>query len=162
MLGVVVLVVALLALREPKGHVSSDTGTPRTRTVVSTVTNSPTPSKASSSTRASSPPTSTSSSAATGVKAIPLIVLNNTSISGLAKTATDKLRSDGWTVTRYDNYSNNIISTCAYYDPSVTGAKAAAEALKAQYSWIQRTKERFAELPSGPVVVVLTAGISTG
>ena len=95
MLGVVVLVVALLALREPKVTSSSDTGTPRTRTVVSTVTNSPTPSKASSSTRASSPPTSTSSSAATGVKAIPLIVLNNTSISGLAKTATDKFAATG-------------------------------------------------------------------
>jgi hypothetical protein len=93
------------------------------------------------------------------VKAIPLIVLNNTSVAGLAKTATDKLRSDGWTVTRYDNYNNDIVSTCAYYDPSVRGAKAAAEALRAQYSWIQRAKERFAELPSGPVVVVLTAGI---
>jgi LytR cell envelope-related transcriptional attenuator len=161
-----VLVVALFALREPKGHVSSDTGTPRT--VVSTVTKSSSPSKTTSSSKASSPSTSKSasslstSSSPTGVKAIPLIVLNDTSIAGLAKTATDKLRSDGWTVTRYDNYSNNIISTCAYYDPSVPGAKAAAEALQAQYSWIQRTKERFPELPSGPVVVVLTAGISSG
>ncbi len=153
------LVVALLALREPKGHVSSDTGTPRT--IVSTVTKSPTPTKTSSAkaSNASSPPTSAASSSPTGVKAIPLIVLNNTSIAGLAKTAAQKLRNDGWTVTNYDNYSNTIISTCAYYDPSVPGAKAAAEALRAQYSWISRAKERFAELPSGPVVVVLTAGI---
>jgi hypothetical protein len=159
-----VLVVALFALREPKGHVSSDTGTPRT--VVSTVTKSSSPRKTTSSSNASSPsrsasssPSASSSSSPTGVKAIPLIVLNNTSIAGLAKTATDRLRRDGWTVTRYDNYSNDIVSTCAYYDPSVKGAKAAAEALRAQYSWIQRVKERFPELPSGPVVVVLTAGI---
>ena len=53
-------------------------------------------------------------------------------------------------MTRYDNYSNNIISTCAYYDPSVTGAKAAAEALKAQFPWIKRARNGSPSLPSGP------------
>jgi hypothetical protein len=169
-LGVVVLVVALFALREPKGHVSSATGTQRIRTVLSTVTNTP---RASSSTASSTAPSSattssrspspkTSSSTATGVKAVPLIVLNNTSIPDLARNAAQKLRSDGWTVTNFDSFSNNIISTCAYFDPSVAGARAAADALRNQYPWIKRAKARFPELPSGPVVVVLTRDFSTG
>ena len=156
-LGVAVLVVAILALREPKGHVSRSTGTPRTKTIVSTVTNTPKPSASQTGSSSSAPSTS-----AAAVKAVPLIVLNNTTIAGLARTAAQKLRADGWTVTRYDNYRNAIVSTCAYYDPAVPGAQAAAQALQAQYSWIKRSKVRFPELPSGPVVLVLTAGLPSG
>jgi hypothetical protein len=162
-LGVAVLVVAILALREPKGHVASDTGTQHTRTVVSTVTNTPSRTPPSTAARSSSRSSSAPSSPArSGVKAVPLVVLNNTAIPGLARSATQTLRSDGWTVTRYDNYRNDIISTCAYYDPSVPGAEAAANALRDEYSWIKRTKARFAELPSAPVVVVLTRDFTAG
>jgi hypothetical protein len=63
-------------------------------------------------------------------------------------------------VTRFDNYQNDILSTCAYYDPSVDGAEAAAQALQQQFPAIKRVKPRFAELPSGPIVVVLTPDYS--
>jgi hypothetical protein len=94
------------------------------------------------------------------LKSVPLIVLNNTTISGLAKQAAARFESGGWTVTKYDNYQNDILSTCAYYDPSNPQAESAARALQEQYPTIKRVKPRFAELPEGPVVVVLTPDYS--
>lgn len=91
---------------------------------------------------------------------MPLIVLNNTTITGLAKRAAHRFEAGGWTVTRYDNYQNDILSTCAYYDPSDPQAEAAAQALQEQYPTIKRVKPRFPELPEGPVVVVLTPDYS--
>jgi LytR cell envelope-related transcriptional attenuator len=97
--------------------------------------------------------------------AVPLIVLNNTTTRGIAKQAAQRFTTGGWTVTRYGNLPGNItdvISTCAYYDPSASDAKAAAEALARQYPQIRRVRERFADLPAGPVVVVLTPDYSAG
>jgi hypothetical protein len=90
-----------------------------------------------------------------------LIVLNNTETSGLAKQAAQRFEAGGWTVSSTGNLTNDIISTCVYYDPSVSGAKKAAEALRRQFPTIQRVEQRFAQLPSGPVVVVLTPGYSS-
>jgi hypothetical protein len=63
-------------------------------------------------------------------------------------------------VTSVGNMTNNILSTCAYYDPSTAGAKEAAQALQAQFPTIRRVEPRFPELPAGPVVVVLTPDYS--
>lgn len=159
-LGAVVLAVAIFALREPKGHVSAGSDT-RTTTVLSTVGS--TPNSPGTSRRSSSAPSSSSrsgSSAGTNAKSLPLVVLNTTATSGLGRQAAQRFENGGWTVTRFAGYQNNIVSTCAYYDPSVAGAKAAAEALQKQYPTIKRVKEKFAELPSGPVVVVLTSDYS--
>jgi hypothetical protein len=165
LLGVAVLVVAILALKEPEGHVAASAGT-------STGTKSApaAPTGARSTAPRPSPSTRRSTPAAPGggsgpavpVKSVPLVVLNNTTISGLAGRAAQRFEAGGWTVTRYGNYQNDIASTCAYYDPDEAGAKAAAEALRRQYPTIKRTKPRFAELPDGPVVVVLTPDYSEG
>ena len=48
-------------------------------------------------------------------------MLNNTKITGLATQAKAAFEAGGWTVTSTGNIVNNIISTCAYYDPSVPG-----------------------------------------
>jgi hypothetical protein len=162
-LGVAVLVVAIIALHEPKGHVSAQVGSS------SVGKKSTTPSGPSSSSRKpthSSEPrngdTKSTGTATGAVKDVPLVVLNNTTVTGLAQRAAQRFEQGGWTVTRYANYQNDIASTCAYYDPATTGAKAAAKALQRQYPVIKRVKERFAELPSGPVVVVLTPDYSEG
>ena len=182
MVGIVVLVVAIVALRDPKSDTSSDaaqTVTPSASADSSASSPAPSPSRTSS--RASSPAskTATSSSAASSTppvspsgsgssagtvdpKSIPLVVLNNTTISGLAKRAAQRFEDGGWTVTSSGNLTNNIISTCAYYDPDTRGAKAAAMALQAQFPTIKRVEPKFSQLPSGPVVVVLTPGYSSG
>ena len=70
------------------------------------------------------------------------------------------MQRGGWTVTAVGNLRNGIASTCAYYDPANPHALAAAQALAAQCPAIQRVKERFAELPRGPIVVVLTGALN--
>lgn len=164
-LGIAVLVVAVVALREPKGHVTAQ------RSASSVAKQSAASKSAASSAKstprrstpaASSPALNGDSRTGAAVKSVPLIVLNNTMTSGLAQSAANRFESAGWTVTRYANYQNNILSTCAYYDPSVPGAKAAAQALQQQFPTIKRVAPKFSGLPSGPVVVVLTPDYSTG
>ena len=107
---------------------------------------------------------SSSSPAGTNsLKSVPLVVLNNTTVTGLAAQAADRFRAGGWTVTRSDNYQNDILSTCAYYDPSVPNAQAAAEALQAQFPTIKRVEPQFSELGSynSPIVVILTPDYSS-
>jgi hypothetical protein len=165
-LGAVVLVVALVALRHPRStttHAGSATRTVTLRSSPSSGTShSPTApaskSHASSSRASTSPKTSpkTSSSSSGVAQKLPLVVLNNTTTNGLAAQAKDQFEAGGWTVTSYGNYQNDIISTCAYYDPNVAGAQASAEALRTQFPAIKRVVAKFPELPAGPIVVVLT------
>jgi hypothetical protein len=87
-----------------------------------------------------------------------LVVLNNTTIHGLAQATAQKFTAAGWTVTTYDNYQKYIAETCAYYDPDVPGAQAAAEELRTQFPSITQVQPQFADLASwhSPIVVILT------
>ena len=78
----------------------------------------------------------------------------------MAETAKQRFEAGGWTVTSTDNFSNDILSTCAYYDPTDPANQQAALALQQQFPAIKRVKERFPELPAGPIVVVLTSDYS--
>ncbi len=161
-LGIVVLVVALFALREPKGHVSTAQGSNPSNVAKhsqsSSAKTSPKP----------HPSAHVASSSRHAARPVPLIVLNNTSTPKLAEQAAKRFQTGGWTITMWGTYHNDIASTCAYYDPNAAGAKAAAEALQAQYPTIKRVEPRFTPdagtdpLPAGPVVVVLTSDYSAG
>ncbi len=171
MVGVVVLIVAIAALRDPKSG-STDTAaqsvTPSASTSVgapptsvspsasASVPVSPSTSPSTSGAKKSSSTSTSASTSTTQAKSVPLVVLNNTTITGLAKQAAASFETGGWQVTSTGNLTNNIISTCAYYDPGSSGAKAAADALKAQFPTVRRVEPKFSGLPSGPVVVVLT------
>ena len=177
-----VLIIAVVALRDPKsgssGTVAQSVTSSSDVSSASLSTTPPTsarPSSSSSTGRSSNASSSGSSSESAGVtgsdatssasdaaKSVPLVVLNNTTISGLAKRAAARFEAGGWTVTSSGNLTNNILSTCAYYDPDVTGAEAAAKALQAQYPTIKRVEPKFVGLPSGPVVVVLTPDYQSG
>ena len=85
-------------------------------------------------------------------------MLNDTQVHGLARTAQRQFQRGGWTVTAIGNV-HNIVSTCAYYDPANPNAHAAAQALAAQFHAIKRVEPRFAGLPAGPIVVVLTGAL---
>jgi hypothetical protein len=168
-LGIAVLVVAFIALRHPKQAstvAGSDTRT-STPSVSTSASHSPTPTKSRTSSAASHSPSPSHSTKSTTLRTVPLIVLNDTTTPNLARDAAQRFEGGGWNVTTYDeNFHNTISSTAAYYDPSVNGAKKAAEALQKQYPTIKRVVPRFAPatggdpLPSGPVVVVLTSDYS--
>ncbi len=163
----------MVALRDPKSDTAQDTGS---SVAVSPATSSSSQSRASTTPSSALPTTSgstttappvslsgtgTTSALADDPKSVPLVVLNNTTTAGLAKQAAQRFRAGGWTVTSSGNLTNNIISTCAYYDPATAGAKAAAKALQAQFPTIKRVEPKFTGLPSGPVVVVLTPDYSS-
>jgi hypothetical protein len=90
-----------------------------------------------------------------------LVVLNNTTTTHLAVDAADLFEGAGWTVSYTGNYTNNIVSTCAYYDPSVPGAEDAAKLLQQEFPAIVRVKPKFSGLRAGPIVVVLTSDFKT-
>jgi hypothetical protein len=154
-LGVVVAVVALVALRHPNGRQAKAVAL-RTSTITATSTRTQTAHPA------THPPSSphTSGSTSTATHPIPLVVLNNTSTTGLALTAKHRFEAAGWTVTSTANISNDILSTCAYYDPSDPANQQAALELQQRFPAIKRVKEKFPELPPGPIVVVLTSDYS--
>lgn len=142
-----------MALREPNGHVS---GSGASNVANRTLPTSSTPSSRSSTSASSSLPP-----AVADPKSVPLVVLNNSTVSGLAERAAHEFEQGGWHVTRYGNLQNDILSSCAYYDPSAQNARAAAKALQQQFPAIDRVKPKFPELPAGPIVVVLTGDYST-
>jgi hypothetical protein len=92
----------------------------------------------------------------------PLVVLDNTGRPEEAGYATERFSRGGWTVTDTSTFEGDILSTAAYYDPDVPGARTAAEALQAQFPEIQRVRPKFAGLGSGPVIVILTYDYSQG
>ena len=93
---------------------------------------------------------------------MPLVVLNNTTTPGLAGVAAQRFKAGGWTVSDTGNLTNDIASTCAYFEAGNTQAEAAAKALQAQFPAIKRVREKFPDCPAGPVVVVLTPDYSAG
>ena len=155
-----VLVVAIVALRHPTSKSTSVDTTSVTSPQSTSHTTSPSTHPSSPASTAPSSPSATSG-AASGAKALPLVVLNNTTTPHLASDAATLFEQAGWKVTSYGNYSNNIASTCAYYDPSVPGAEQAALLLQSEFPSIVRVRPKFSGLVAGPIVVVLTPDFTT-
>ena len=157
-LGVVVLIVAVIAIRQQHGG-GARAGS--TLPSASRPTTSPRPAPTRTATRPAGRSSSSSPVSPASAKQ-SLVVLNNTTTAGLARTAAQRFEAGGWTVTKYDNYQNDIISTCAYYDPSVARAQQAALALQRQFPTIKRVEPQFAQLAvyRSPIVVILTPDYS--
>lgn len=159
LLGVAVLVVAVISLGHPHGRRSADA----TRTVTQSASSTPastTPASTNPTTSASTTKSTSSSSPSTKSSApaktrASVYILNNTNRQGLAATVAGELRAKGWTVLATENYSNGIISSAAYYDPSRSVNRVAAEELQKEFPGIKRVVERFAQLPDAPIVLIL-------
>ncbi|MCW2495686.1 MAG: LytR cell envelope-related transcriptional attenuator [Jatrophihabitans sp.] len=154
----------MLALRHPTDNgTSAGSATPppvKSSSSSKGAKASKSPSKSPSGSSSSPAPSTSSTSETAAAKTTPLVVLNDTSVYHLASQAGAQFAAGGWTVTSSGNYDapDGILSTCAYYDPAVSGAEADAQALKAQFPGIARVEPKFADLPAGPIVVVLTPG----
>ena len=159
LLGLVAAGIAVVSLRNPKGHQSSGA-----TTIVSTITSgagtthfssSSQPSSQQGSSTPRSPSSSRAPSSSPSGPHADVYILNNTDRTGLAAGVATSMRAKGWTVAGTGNYSNDIISSCAYYDPSDPANYQAALALQKQFPGIARVVQRFAQLPDYPIVVVL-------
>lgn len=88
-------------------------------------------------------------------KSVPVRVLNNSKIKGLAATAQDDLKADGWQVVSIGNYSaSNLPETTVFFRPG-TDEEAAARALAAAFGLaVQPRIDTLAGEPAGVLVVV--------
>ena len=84
---------------------------------------------------------------------LPVTVLNNSRISGLADRAAARFRAGGWPVTRVGNYSGGrIAATTVYFTP---GHQSSAARFATQFG-IGRVLPRFPGLPGSGTTVVVT------
>ena len=146
---------AITALEHPKGRAAS-----RASSVPSS---SASHAKPSTTTSAKHPASSASPKAGTQTRSTnrpSVIILNNTSDASRVTTAIQRLTAGGWTASDGGSFSGSIVSTAVYYDPSAAGAQTAATALQAQFPAIQRVKQKFDGLPSGPLILILTTDYS--
>jgi hypothetical protein len=85
-----------------------------------------------------------------------VIVLNDSTISGLAHRAAAMLADRGWSIAAIGNLPANVAETTVYYAPA---ARSAARELAATGLGVRRVLPQSA-LPitwAGPLVVVLTS-----
>jgi hypothetical protein len=151
--GLGVAAVALIALQRPGGRqASSETG-PVTASAPASAARSARPSSA----RPRTTPAHVTPPAPALASPLPLIVLNNTASAGAQNVAEKEFEKGGWSVSYVSTLDNQILSTCVYYDPGIPNTLAAARRLQQQFPTIKRVVPRFAELPRGPLVVVLTS-----
>lgn len=115
-----------------------------------------------------SPPTPGPTAAATtspGIPAasppatlLPVLVLNNSRIKGLAARAADIFRSGGWPVLGTGNLRGRVPVTTVYYPG---GEEAAARLFAARFPAVRRVLPRPAGLPGSGLTVVVTREFPT-
>jgi hypothetical protein len=94
-------------------------------------------------------------------KTVPVRVLNNSKVKGLAATAADDLRADGWQVTIGNYSATNVPETTVYFRPG-TAEEAAARALASTFGLTVAPRiDTIAGEPAG-VIVIVTSDYVTG
>ncbi|MGB8652874.1 MAG: LytR C-terminal domain-containing protein, partial [Mycobacteriales bacterium] len=86
------------------------------------------------------------------VPVLPVTVLNNSRITGLADRAAARFRAGGWPTPVVGNFRGRVERTTVYYAP---GQQASAARFARQFG-IGRVAPRFAGLPGSGLTVVLT------
>jgi hypothetical protein len=84
---------------------------------------------------------------------LPVTVLNNSRITGLAARGAERFTAGGWPVAAVGNFRGRIPVTTVYHDP---GLEPAAREFAAAFEGVVRVRPRFEGLPARGVVVVLT------
>jgi LytR cell envelope-related transcriptional attenuator len=156
---------------QPSSRTTEITGPPSStsgRSTTKPTTSEPSSSKPSS----SKPPTTTTTGKVQPppggdgngepAKSVPVRVLNNSTIKGLAKRAADNLKADGWNVVDTGNYSGGIIpTTTVYYRPG-TEEEATARAIGAEFG--MRVEARFEGIKDATpgVIVIVTNDYGNG
>ncbi|MEV1292315.1 LytR C-terminal domain-containing protein [Pseudonocardia sp. NPDC049635] len=87
-------------------------------------------------------------------------IYNNSTVRGLAEQAAGKFRSNGWTVSQVQNYSEGVIPTTTVYYRTGTAEKAAAEEIAREFGI--RSEPRFDGIQDATpgVIVIVTRDFS--
>lgn len=98
-------------------------------------------------------PSSTTTRAAE--RDLEVVVLNQTTRSGLAGTVAGVLRGKGWAVPAVGNFHGTVPATTVYYPP---GAEAAAQTAAEDLPTAPRIRPRFGNLSTSRLTVVVADG----
>jgi hypothetical protein len=152
-LGVALAVGALFVFnhKDDKGSpaiVAPSVGVTKTTAPTAPPTTAPTPTAT-----PSIAPTATTVPPVAVAPVVPVSVLNNSKIKGLASRAVTRFKAGGWPVPVQGNYrGGTIATTTVYYAP---GQQASAQRFAKQFG-IARVAPRFPGLPTTGMTVVLT------
>ncbi|RDI42382.1 LytR cell envelope-related transcriptional attenuator [Nocardia mexicana] len=89
-------------------------------------------------------------------KTVPVRVLNNSTIVGLAAQTAGQLTADGWTVAETGNYPGGVVPKTTVYYGNTPGEQAAAQSIAAELG--VTAEPRFAGIANSPpgVIVIVT------
>ncbi|MEU7215567.1 LytR C-terminal domain-containing protein [Nocardia iowensis] len=136
----------------PQAPASTPVAKPTTPAQVPATT--PAPSSSTTTPPTTTPPPSTTAAAA--AKSVPVRVLNNSLIVGLAAKTANQLTADGWNVIETGNYPGaNIPKTTAYYGNS-PGDREAATAIAQELGIAAESKSSGLGESSPGVTVIVT------
>ncbi len=167
-LAVIVLVgVLILAFGEDGGDEADQAGSEPVAVATASPTPDPTPDPTLSATAQATPSASASPSPSASLRAspdaslsptppavdkVPVVVLNQTGISGLAAQFQKELEAGGWTVAGIDDFRGNVPATTVYFPP---GMRPAAKALMEQFPQIGRIRPAFSGISPTQLTVIL-------
>jgi LytR cell envelope-related transcriptional attenuator len=159
----VAVAVALLQHVRAPAHHRGDIGpvitspTPRVAAAGPSATATPSPTTASASPRSTAHATPVAHRSPGQRVMAPLVVLNDSRITGLAHRAAAQFEAKGWTVTSVGNYSGTDLAvTTVFFTRGDARQRAAAHHLAAQFTGIRRIAPRSANSGSQGLTVVLT------
>ncbi|MEV6319874.1 LytR C-terminal domain-containing protein [Nocardia sp. NPDC051787] len=114
---------------DSSGPSQPETSTATAAPQVPAGTTAPKAQASAASSTAASTSTSAASTSGTAARSVPVRVLNNSMVAGLAAKTANQLSSNGWTIAETGNYpGSNIAKTTVYYGNS-PGDKEAAQAI---------------------------------
>jgi hypothetical protein len=87
-----------------------------------------------------------------------VVVLNQTTVTGLAAQFQEELEAGGWTVSGIDDFRGNVPATTVYFPP---GLRAAAKALMAQFPQVGRIRPAFPGISTTQLTVILSKDFPT-
>ncbi|MFL6129729.1 MAG: LytR C-terminal domain-containing protein [Mycobacteriales bacterium] len=158
--GIALLVVGVLALRRGDQSVPGAAPAPTSTASQAPTTSqpSPAPTTAAATTAPSPAATTVAPPPASGpppAARVPLTVLNNSTISGLADRAAAAAQRRGWRIAQVGNFAGRLPVTTAYYTPGNGAEERAARLLAAEFPQVGQVLPRYAGLPPTPAGVVL-------
>lgn len=174
-LAAVALIIGLITALGGNGDGLADGNQPpthTTRSATDTITSGKPPTTRPSSSKSSSvPPTTTTAKPPSGsqtqppggdgngesTKTVPVRVLNNSKIQGLAARAEADLKADGWNVVAKGAYSaTNVPTTTVYYRPGNAEEEATARAIAAEFGFEVAPRLKTLENQPPGVIVIVT------
>ncbi len=158
-IAVVVIAVVAVALVGRNAHSSRTTAAGHPASKAAARTTAATPAAAPKHPRRSAP--APTKAAVPAPARVPLTVLNNTTVTGLAHTAAADFTAHGWSVDQVANYTGRLAATTVFYPDGDAAAQRAARALAKQFPEIAQVAPRSPELPGSGLTVVLAPDWTT-